>query len=110
MLFSLFQRFFNIVINFFSSILNFFTWLWSILSTLWFGAKTLFSKVIELVNEIFNWWLFDYVLWRFNELVLFIGRPAVLFISTLFFVVLVRIGIAFVFKMFRLNIDYKKWK
>lgn len=107
MLFALLQRFFNIVINFFSSILNFFTSLWSILSTLWYGAKTMFSKVIELVNDLFSWSLLGYVSSTFNDLVFYLWIKRTLFFSTLFVVILVRIWIAFVFKVLRLNMDYK---
>lgn len=99
---NMFRAFFNAVIDFFSSV-------WSIINTLWYGAKTLFASVLDLVNQILTWELFDHLPGRFHDLSQFIGGPATIFLATLFFVILVRIWIAFVFKILRLNIDYK-WK
>lgn len=91
---------FNIVWDVFSSI-------WSILSTLWYWAITLFSNLLSLIKQVFEWYVFENLPNWFNQLSQFIGGPATVFVMTLLFIVIVRIWIAFVFKIFRLNIDYK---
>lgn len=104
------SRFFTLCKTFFQSIIDFLWNIWSILSTLWFWIKTLLNWIWSLIEYIFNWTLFDYLFNWFNDLSLYIGFGGVTFLSSIFFVILVRICIAFVFKMFRLNIDYKKMK
>lgn len=105
-----FTNFFTMCKQFFQSIINFFNSTWSILSTLWFWLKTLLNWSMKLINEIFSWSLFDYLYEWFNQLQLYVGFAWATFIASLLFVCMVRIAIWFVFKMFRLNIDYKTMK
>lgn len=78
----------------------------SILQSLWYGATTLFSWIWEVVNQVFDSPVFDYI-WNIrNYLVNFMWYPTVLFLCTMFIIILVRIWIALVFKVLRLNVDY----
>ena len=49
-----------------------------------------------------------HIVWNaFVKLVPYLGGRWTTFVATLFFIILVRIAIAFVFKIFRFNVDYK---
>lgn len=108
------SRFFTMCKTFFQSIIDFFNNVLSIFEVLWFWIKTLLSWVWKLITEIFDWTLFDYLFNWFNDLSLYIWYSGALFISSILFVVIIRIIISWVFKMFRLNQDYNtmktKWK
>lgn len=100
----------NWIIRSLKSLVTFFDTTWSIIKTLWFWIKTLLSWTWSLIQDLFNWSLFDYLANWFNDLQLYIGFPWVIFMFSILFVIMIRIIIAFVFRMFRLNVDYKTMK
>ena len=101
--------FFHKITIFFDSIINFFSYLVDIILALFYGAKTLFSWIMHLFNQILDWELFSTTIRFFNYISVFIWWPGALFLLWLFWVILVRIWIAFCFKLMRLNVDWKKY-
>ena len=99
-------KFFSMCRTFFQSIIDFFNNIWNILEWLRFWLKTLLSGLRTFIQQVFEWQLFSYLYSWFNDLV---GRAwyAGAFIAWFLFLVFVRIAIAFVFKLFRLNVDYR---
>ena len=105
-LWSIITRIWNIFVSISNWFIEIISTIVSIFSTLWFWIRTLFVSVIDLVRQLFQGELF-YNVWRiFNYLSTFIWTPATIFLATLFLVVIVRIGISFVFKLLRLNANY----
>lgn len=107
---NIFTRFFTLCKDFFQATVDVFSGISSIISTLRFWLKTLLSWVWSLIQEVFNWSLFDYLAQGFYQLSWYVWFWGAVFISSILFVVLVRIVIAWVFKMFRLNQDYNTMK
>ena len=101
-----FVRFFSMCKTFFQSVIDFFNNVLSIISTLRFWLKTLLSWIWSLIVEIFDWTLFWYLLNTFNHLSSYVWLWTALFISSLFFIIIIRIVVAFVFKILRFNVDY----
>lgn len=101
-----FNVFVNKFITFCNSVVNVLSYLWSLLKTLWFWLTSLLSWVWDLIVQLFNWTIFDYVASAFESISYYIWTPAVVFLSSLFLIIILRIAIAFVFKILRLNIDY----
>lgn len=97
--------------SFFNVITSVLSYVWSILKTLWFWLTSLLTWLWDLINQILSWSIFDYVWSGFVELSKFIWTPAVVFIASLFLIILLRVWMAFVFKILRLNVNYKvkKW-
>lgn len=95
--------------NFFADlsnwILDFLGFLVSIVWFIWYGWKTLILWVYRLFVYILNSEVFLTVSQMFLNLSDYVGLWAY-FIYALLFVIIVRIIIAFVFKLMRLNIDY----
>lgn len=110
MIVNVFTRFFTMCKTFFQSLIDFFNMTWSIIKTLFFWAKTLLIWVWNLIIEIFDWSLFQYLANWFDDLSYYVWFTGATFISSILFVIIVRIIIWFVFKMFRLNVDYKTMK
>lgn len=104
---NIFANFFTMCKVFFQSIIDFINSILSIISTLFFWLKTLLSWIRVLIVDIFEGQLFPFLVSTFNDLSSFVWFSTALFISSLFFIVIVRIVMSFVFKIFRLNIDYK---
>lgn len=106
---SLWQVISNIRIIFY----DFSNWVLTVLSfvrdifkTLRFWLTTLLSWIFEIFWEVFDsisWLVFSW----FNSVGALIWWPGVVLIWTIFWIILVRISIAFVFKILRLNIDYR---
>lgn len=92
--------------NLFSSIVNLVSYLIWIIKALFYWLWSLLSWVRNLLVNVFDWWVFSSVWLAFNQLTTYIWVPAVVFMASLFLVIIVRIWIAFVFKLLRLNIDY----
>lgn len=90
-----------------SSIVSAFSYIIGIFKTLWFWLTSLLSWLWDLINQVFTWGVFDTLWIAFNQLQYYIWTPATIFITTLFAICIFRIWLAFVFKIFRLNIDYK---
>lgn len=103
-------KFFAMCRTFFQSILDVLWTIRSIIETLWFWLKTLTIASWDLIVWVFDWSLFEYLFNWFNSLTGFIGLWWTLFVVSLLSVVIIRIVIWFVFKMFRLNVDYKTMK
>lgn len=103
---SIFSRLWTIIVYFFNNITEVIGTVVSIASTLWYWVRTLFSSVIDLTRQLFQGELFYHVWITFNNLSTFIWVPATIFLASLFLVVIVRIGISFVFKLLRLNANY----
>lgn len=94
------------IIKFFNSIISVINYIYSMLKALWYWLTSLLTWTWQLIVQIFDWWVFNTVWTYFNYLASYIGYPAVIFISTLLFFIIFRIWVAFVFKIFRMNIDY----
>lgn len=101
-----FNVFVSKFISFCNSVVSVLSYIWSLLKTLWFWLTSLLSWVWDLVVQLFNWTIFNYVGSAFSSISYYIWTPAVIFMSSLFLVIILRIAIAFVFKILRLNIDY----
>ena len=102
-----FNVFVNKFITFCNTIVAVLNYIWSILKTLWFWLTSLLTGVWDLISQLFAWQLFDYLWSWFVQLSQYIWTPAVIFISSLLLLVFLRIWIGFVFKLFRLNMNYK---
>lgn len=100
------SNFSNWVMNFFNSLSSIVSSIISIVQALFYWLITLLSAVWDLVIQIFEWSAFINITSTFGTISNYIWWPATVFIATIFFVIIVRIWIAFVFKIFRLNIDY----
>lgn len=100
----------NWVIRSLKALVSFFDTTWSVIKTLWYWIKTLLSWTWSLIEWIFNWSLFEYLATWFNDLQLYVGFAGATFIASILFVIMVRICIWFVFRMFKLNVDYKTMK
>lgn len=86
----------------------------SILSSIWFWLTTLITSIWKLFNEtIWNGGLSS-ALGVINDLWDYIGGPWVVFLCSILLIIFWRIIIAFVFKVFRLSLDYNtsatQWK
>lgn len=101
-----FVQFWSNVSSVLWSIWDFFAQVGAILKAIRYWCTTLFSGIMDLCREIFEWNVFVNVWNAFSDLADYIGWPAVVFIASLFVVVIVRIWIWFAFKIMRLNVDY----
>lgn len=103
-------NFFSVLIqklsDFFGAILNVVSYIFAILKAIWFWLVSLLSWVWDLIVEVFNWDVFVRVNSAFNQLWEYIWGPAVVFLSTLLFLIIFRIWVAFVFKILNRNIEY----
>lgn len=95
------------IIKFFNSITSVLNYIYSMLKALWYWLTSLLTWTWELIVQIFDWGVFSTVWTYFNYLASYIGYPAVIFISTLLLFIIFRIWVAFVFKILRMNIDYR---
>lgn len=90
----------------FSGLLEILSFLGSLIETLVYWIGSLLSWVVRLVNQIFTNGVFSSVWQAFWQIADYIWGPATVIMASLFLLAIVRIGIAFVFKLLRLNIDY----
>lgn len=94
--------------GFFEPIINVVWYIISIFKTIWFWLTSLLTEIADLIDDVFVEWDFFHNIWQtFGTLWQYIWFPWVLLLSTLLLITMLRILIAFVFKIFRLNIDYK---
>lgn len=111
------KSFWTLIVHSFENFLYFMQQLWNafleiwsfIVSIFWFiyyAWKTLIVWIAKLIWSVVDWWVFVNVNRAFDVISDFIGGPATIFIAALFLIIIIRILIAFVFKMMRLNIDY----
>lgn len=101
-----FTWFWKTVISFFDTLSSIISWWVAIVKALFFGLTSLLSKVWDLAVQILDWWVFVNVGRAFDTIASYIWWPATVFLASMLFLVIVRTVIAFVFKIFRLNIDY----
>lgn len=101
-----FSMLINNIVKFFNIVVNFIWYLVDIVKALFYWLWSLLTSVYDLLLQFLNNWVMVNVWRAFSSLVDYIWAPAVVFIATLFLVIIFRIFIAFVFKIFRLNIDY----
>jgi len=94
------------ITNFFSPIIQALWYILSILKALWYGLTSLLSWLWNLIVEVFNSGVFVNVSNAFTFVSGYIWGPATVFIATMLFIVIFRIWIGFLFKIFRLNINY----
>lgn len=94
------------IIDFFNSLSSIISTVISIFKTLIYWATTLFTWTIKLVIQIFEWWVFDSVAQSIDYISSYIWWPATVILMSVLFIIIVRIWIAFVFKILKLNIDY----
>lgn len=97
--------------NFFDPIINVVWYIISIVKTLWFWLTSLLTSSFELFKQIFEWEAITTTAKYFGVIWEYIWGPATVFLASLFVLIILRIWIAFVFKIFRMNLDYKiSWK
>lgn len=101
-----FSSFFQLLKSIFQGFVSVINYIIEIFKSIWYWLTSLIDWVKDLISEVFTWGVFDNVSNAFVYLTDYIWVPAVIFICTLFTVILFRIIVAFVFKLFRLNIDY----
>lgn len=94
------------IVKFFNIIVNFIWYLFDIVKAVFYWLWSLLTSVYDLLLQFLNNWVMNNVWNAFAMLWDYLWGPAVVFIASLFLVILFRIFIAFVFKIFRLNIDY----
>lgn len=97
------------ITNFFEPIINVVWYIISIVKTLFFWLTSLLSSSFELFKEVFEWEAITTVARYFGVIWEYIGGPATVFLASLMLLIILRIWIAFVFKLFRLNIDYNSF-
>lgn len=99
----------NRLVSFFQSVVEI-IWYWvSVFKTIFYWIGSLLGSVYDLFKEIIGGSVIVNVWKAFWDLASYIWWPAVVFISSLLLVVIIRILIAFVFKILRLNIDYNSF-
>lgn len=96
--------------NIWTSIIDVCSYIIWIFKAIFFGVWSLCTSVFQLSFHIFESDVFNNVSTAFEYVSWYIWWPATIFIATMLFVVIVRIAVAFVFKLFRLNIDYNRNK
>lgn len=112
-IFQTFSNNFNLIVadfntwldNFINIIKSVFSFIVSIFWFIYYAWKTLVIWVWRLFRWIMNSWVFNNVSEAFLNLSEYLWIGAY-FIYALLFVIIIRILIAFVFKIMRLNIDY----
>lgn len=82
-------------------------YIWDILETLRFWLTSLLTWVLDIALDVLGW-LWGLVYYAWNSVWELIWWPATVILSSLFIIILVRIAVAFVFKFFKMNLDYKK--
>ena len=95
--------------GFFEPIINVVWYIISIVKTLWFWLTSLLTSSFELFKEVFEWEAITTVAYYFGVIWEYIWGPATVFLASLMLLIILRIWIAFVFKLFRLNIDYNSF-
>lgn len=86
--------------------MNFVSYVVSILWFIWYAWKTLILWVYRLLVYIFDNWVFINLQRAFLFISDYIWNQATVFLFALLFVAIVRVIVAFVFKILRLNLDY----
>lgn len=94
------------IVSFFTLIWNFVWYLFDIVKALFYWLTSLLSWVWKVFVNIIDLWFFSSVWNTFSQIASYIWGPVTVILSSLFLLVIFRIWIAFVFKIFRLNIDY----
>lgn len=106
--------------NFFTGVLDFFVAIYEILvniasfiiSAIWFiyfAWKTLIVWVARLLYDVLDGSVFYNVNRAFVYISDYIWWPATIFLSALLLIIIIRIIIAFVFKLMKMNIDYNSF-
>lgn len=100
------NSFYRLILSIKDIVVDIWNTVFSILKTIWYWLTTLVSGLSNVFNEVL--WngalttLYDTLNWIAS----YIWGPAMVIICSLFLIIVGRIIIAFVFKIFRLNIDY----
>ena len=105
-----FSQFFFQITKFFNWILAVLSYIWSMLKSLRYWLTTLVSWTYDMIVDLFDSNLFSIISDSFNYVSNYIWNWATWFILTILFLALLRIWFAFLFKHFRMNLDYKKGK
>lgn len=105
---NLFWSFISRITSFFQSVLDVLTYIGWIFKALWFWLTSLLSWIWDLIQQVFNWSVFHNVANGLIYVSDYIWAPATIFIASLLLIVIFRIIIAFVFKIFRMRMDYDK--
>ena len=106
-LWSMFWNLIQSINSIWSSIINVLSYIWSILKALWLWLTSLLTPIWELISSVLWNGAISSLAQSIDSIASYIWWPAVVFIMTLFMVILVRIVVAFVFKILRLNFDYE---
>ena len=110
----------NAINNFVVEFKNFFWFfwqLWNILESIasfilsvcwffWYAWKSLVIWIYKLLYYVFDWSVFVNVNRVLVQISDYIWWPATVFLSCMLILVIIRIIVAFVFKIFRRNLDY----
>lgn len=97
---------FNWITDFFAVIVDIWKNIISILSSLWYAVSTLFTWLRDIAKEVVSNGALVQVSSAFGQLSEYIGAIPAMLLASLLMIAMVRVIIAFVLKLFRLNIDY----
>ena len=97
---------YDFIYDFWMTCINILSYIASILWFIWYGWKTLLIWLFKILWNIFDWWVFVNVNRAFIFISDYIWWPVTIIFVSLLFIIIIRIIIAFVFKLLRLNIDY----
>lgn len=96
----------NRIVSIWNGFVNVFSYIITLFKTLFYWLTSLLSSLWNLISQVFQWEVLSTVSDTFIKLSEYIWTPATIFMASLLFIIFVRIVIAFVFKILRLNIDY----
>lgn len=97
---------FNWITDFFGVIVDIWKSVISILSSLWYAVSTLFTWLRDIAKEVVSNGALVQVSSTFGQLSDYIGAVPTMLLASLLMIAMVRIIVAFVLKLFRLNVDY----
>lgn len=100
---------FNWITDFFGVIVDIWKSIISILSALWYAVSTLFTWLRDIAKEVVSNGALVQVSSAFGQLSEYIWWWPTILLASLLMIIMVRIIVAFVLKLFRLNIDYHIW-
>lgn len=98
---------YDFIYDFWMTCINVLSYIISIVWFIFYGWKTLIIWIFKLFTYLVNGDLVNYVNSGYINLSQYIWSTWTIFLFCMFFIIVIRILIAVVFKIFRFNIDYK---
>jgi len=105
----------NAIGNWFWLLIQRIVWIWNIISeffsqlisvfkVIFYGLVSLLSSVGDLLQQVFVWGIFNYLVEAFAFISEYIWWTATMFLFTILFVAIIRFIIWFVFRIFKLSL------